>query len=131
MGLFPYKVAIFDLDETLQSGGILGPHTKSILYALHSYNIPIHIASFNLMADRVCEILEISQYITSIEYGRKHTKAEMIDRILTKHHPEIDQLQVVFFDDNEKNIKNVNSSLKVKTVLVTEDHIKWNDVLLV
>ena len=124
---FPFKIAVFDLDRTLWNGTRLYEDSLKILKALTEAGVITYIASFHQKAEQACNNLEISKYLTGIEYGRTRNKAQMISDILSKHSG-IDQTDVCFFDDQIKNIALVKTQMGIKGVHV-RGGIKWRDLI--
>jgi len=116
---FSFKIAIFDLDQTLWNGKKLFSSVHSILSMFRSHNIKLYIASFNLIAPKYCERLGIDHYFSDIKYGQDRSKSAMIREILTNH-PDVKSSDVIFFDDNGQNIADVIISTDVAAV-----HVDW------
>jgi HAD superfamily phosphatase (TIGR01681 family) len=112
---YSFKLAVFDLDQTLWDGRQLYDDVKNVLNNLKESGVIMHVASFHLEARKCCEYLNIQNYFSSIQYGRTRTKAQMINDILIQT-PYIQRDDVVFFDDNFENIINVRMQLNIKTV---------------
>ena len=121
-----HQVAIFDLDETLWNGKELYENTIEILEFLQTNGAHLYIASFHLEAPLVCDELKITKYFSKILYGRDITKSAMIQQILSEH-KNIDPKDVIFFDDNIKNIYDVETTTKIDTVHVT-DGLNWSHI---
>lgn len=126
---FPFKYAVFDLDDTLWDLNEykLFPNTCHIFHELRKHNIPIYIASFNLVAKDICEQLGISRYITDYRYNRHQSKLEMI-RDMIKHPQEY---EIVFFDDQLSNIKDVCTKSLIQACHVpsiTDQHLQWKHI---
>jgi FMN phosphatase YigB (HAD superfamily) len=126
--LFDFKIAVFDLDETLWDGTKLFYDTQYILSTLKSCGIKLYIASFHLDARTCCKDLNIEHYFDDILYGRDKTKLEMIKIIINKFGADdnIAETDVIFFDDNQTNITDVKKNSSIKTVLVGTRGINWN-----
>lgn len=123
---FSFKLAIFDLDETLWNGKCLYKDTKSILSTLKSCGIPIYLATFNNDALKTCERLDILYYFDDIKHGRDKTKYQMIKEILSMH-AQLKEHEIAFFDDNPINIEGVTKKSNVRTVFV-QNGIEWTHV---
>lgn len=120
---FSFKLAIFDLDETLWDGKCLYKDTKSILSTLKSCGIPMYLATFNNDALKTCERLDILHYFNDIKHGRDKTKYQMIKEILAIH-THLKEHEIAFFDDNPINIEDVKKKSNVRTVFV-QNGIEW------
>ncbi len=121
-----FKVAIFDLDMTLWDGEKLYDDTVKILQHMKNNNVHMYIASFHSAAPLVIKDLGIINYFKEIHYGMFCSKACMIERILQKH-PNVKKNEVIFFDDNLPNIKDVSKKHGIHTVLIING-IKWDNV---
>jgi len=120
------KIAIFDLDETLWDGIQLYKDSLDILQSLFDKNITLYLASYHLEAPDVCNKLGIYGFFKKIYYGRPKSKYEMFIKI-KEENPQIDESEMVFFDDNMSNIQDIQNNTCVKTIHVING-IKWLDV---
>ena len=120
---FDFKIAVFDLDLTLWNSEDLYPDVLSILQMLKQCNIPLYIASFHKEALQCCDDLNISNYFDNIYYGRHMNKLQMINEI-KKQHVDIQDHEIVFFDDNPHNIQHVQKNSNIKSILVNEG-LSW------
>jgi FMN phosphatase YigB (HAD superfamily) len=127
--VYSFKLAVFDLDDTLWNGEELFRDTKNILTTLKSNGIPIYIASFHTGALDACKSLNIDIYFNDILFGRDKTKHQMIMDILKKH-PDIQESDVVFYDDNLANICDVQKNSQIQTVHIGPDGLQWYHVNL-
>lgn len=123
-----FKLAIFDLDETLWDGSSLYPDTKSILTTLKLQGMHLYIASFNPDAPKTCDNLGIHQYFNNIEYGSGKSKYQMIKEILKKH-PTIPERDIVFYDNDADNVADVKKRLNINVVHINSTGIKWYDII--
>lgn len=123
---FAFKIAIFDLDDTLWDGEKLFNDVKYILDTLKNNGVKLFIASYNLEAPLCCSCLTILDYFDEIIYDRRLKKSEMVKKILDKF-TDINESEVVFFDDNIHNIHDVKVNTAVSACHVTGG-ITWNNV---
>lgn len=124
---FGFRIAVFDLDDTLWNGVKLFTDSKQILTALKAHGVKLYLASFHTDAKNCCRLLDIEHFFTDILYGIKKTKSEMIKYIINKN-PNVLENEIAFFDDNMDNIRNVQMNTGVKTVYVS-DGIKWEHII--
>jgi hypothetical protein len=87
----------------------------------------MYIASFHLDAHGCCKELGIDKYFIDIYNNREITKLQMIDEI-HKMHPDIQQSEIIFFDDNIKNIEEVASKSLVRAVHVNSFGLNWVNI---
>lgn len=111
-----FKIAVFDLDNTLWNGEELYSETIDILEYLKNKNVFLYIASYHQDALSVCRNLNILKYFDGILYGTEQTKLEMINIIKANHVN--DETEIVFFDDNMTNIRLVRDNSKVHCIYV-------------
>lgn len=124
---FGFRIAVFDLDDTLWNGIKLFTDSKQILTALKAHGIKLYLASFHTDAKNCCRLLNIDHYFTDILYGIEKTKSDMIKYIINKN-PNVSEKEIAFFDDNIDNIINVRLNTNIKTVYVSNG-IKWDHIL--
>ncbi len=105
----PYKIYIFDLDDTLHHNYQLYPNIKSILTALRRNGHKIFIASFNTGAPNVLKQLGINHLFHGGSYGRGKTKFNMIEEIkqYLAYKGDTNYYAIEFFDDLISNITEV------------------------
>lgn len=125
--LFSFKIAIFDLDDTLWNGKKLFDDTKLILSTLKNSGVKMYIASYHMDAIVCCKHLGIESYFEDILYGRNKTKLDMINYIISKN-PSVEQAEMVFFDDNKINIKDIKANTNVHVIHIGDTGIKWETV---
>jgi predicted phosphatase len=125
--VFNFKVAIFDLDDTLWNGARLFEDTKLILSTLKSSGVKLYIASFHLNAIECCRQLQIDHYFEDILYGRDRTKLDMI-RYVMRVNPSIKQQEMVYFDDDLSNLKHIRLNTLVHAIHIGETGIRWEDI---
>lgn len=119
-----FKIVIFDLDDTLWDGKKLYDDTLLILVTLKKRGIKMYIASFNTDAAHCCKQLGINSYFEDILYGRNKTKLDMIKYISQKN-PTVSQKEMIFFDDNFHNVREVRINSDVHAVIVGINGISW------
>ncbi len=113
---FNFKLAVFDLDETLwDCNNKLYDDAKSILATLNACGIPLYIASFNTDAEETCKLLGIRQYFHDVHFGRDKTKYQMLQEIIKKH-TNITETDVAYFDDNIHNINDIKNKSHIVAV---------------
>ena len=121
---FEFKIAIFDLDQTLWNGENLYKDSLNILKTLYRHDIKIYLVSFNLEADKICKLLNIEKYFEEIYFTREKTKLQIIKEILLDY-PDIEEKAVVFFDDLAHNLYEVNINSNIQTIKIDNDGIDW------
>jgi len=129
-----YKVFVFDLDDTIYLHGLKSENdfhknVRRNLEKLKNNNKKLYVATHNkdpfwylrrlnildLFEKVIYEQKDVSPWINSItEYT---SKADMINEILADLDPTCSLDDIVFFDDNDYNIKDV-STIGVRSVLV-------------
>ncbi len=119
-----FKIAVFDLDQTLWDGRKLYSDVTNILKTLHKKGISMYVASFHTDALNVCKELGINQFFKKIHYGIERNKLEMIRNILIDL-PEAKESDVAFFDDNYENIKLVKKETNIRCIHVVDSGITW------
>jgi HAD superfamily phosphatase (TIGR01681 family) len=122
--VFAFKVAIFDLDDTLWNGKKLFDDTKLILSTLRSSGVKMYIASYHTDAATCCKQLGISSYFEDILYGRNKTKLDMITYIIKKN-PSVNPKEMVFFDDNSENVNEIRMNTDVHVIHIGSTGIGW------
>ena len=121
---FDFKIAIFDLDQTLWDEEELYENTISILRTFYRYSIKMYIVSFNLLANECCDWLGITYYFDNIYFTRKKTKLQIIQEILNDNE-DVNENEVIFFDDLLSNITEVNDGSNVRTIHIKNGGIDW------
>lgn len=111
-----FKIAVFDLDDTLWNGEELFSETIYILEHLKNKNVFLYIASYHQDALSVCRNLNILKYFDGILYGTEQTKLDMLNTIKANHL--YDEADIVFFDDNMMNIRLVRDNSKIRCIYV-------------
>ncbi len=124
---FDFKIAVFDLDDTLWNGKKLFNDVKYILTTLKTYGIKLYIASYNLNAPDCCKYLSIYHYFDGILYGRNSNKLDMINMI-REDNADIEENNIIFFDDNIDNIDIVKNNSNIMTCLVDSNGLRWNNI---
>jgi hypothetical protein len=125
--VYDFKIAVFDLDMTLWDEKDLFPYTQQILSHLKSKDIHMYICSFNTKADEYCKLLNIDHYFSGIYFGQNKSKYAMLQEIKSKHN--IEEPDIIFFDDNFHNIADVRKNSKIQTVLIM-DGLRWDHIPL-
>lgn len=115
--MFNFKVAVFDLDETLWNGRTLFPDVIKIFELLKQQSITIYIASYHLDPSSVCKQLGLDKYISGVFFGRNRLKSDMIKDIIAIH-SNLTPDKFIFFDDNYRNTKDVREKTMINTVCV-------------
>jgi FMN phosphatase YigB (HAD superfamily) len=126
---FDFRIAIFDLDLTMFDGKKLYTDVVSILHHLKSNGVKLYVASFHLDAENCCKELSIADYFEEIHYGRDRSKADMIMSIIKKNRI-ITHHDVVFFDDNFENIRDVKMRTNVRAIHIDDFGLSWINVPL-
>jgi FMN phosphatase YigB (HAD superfamily) len=121
---FDFKIAIFDLDQTLWNEEELYENTINILRTFYRYSIKMYIVSFNLLANECCEWLGITYYFDKIYFTREKTKLQIIQEILNENE-DVNENEVIFFDDLLNNITEVNDGSNVQTIHIKNGGIDW------
>lgn len=142
-----YKIFVFDLDDTLylhnvsrEYSSIYHKKVKNFLNYLKDNNKLLYMATHNLYPDALLFSINISpsffdgiiketKYINPITDTIKDytSKKDMILEIL-KNHKDLTKDDVIFFDDNIYNIKQVES-IGVKSIYIDENKgIIFSDV---
>lgn len=126
------RLVIFDLDDTLHqpthhhpNAKLLGgqyrqlcPTTLPILNYLAQHHIHMAICSYNHQAKKWCDEFHISHYFRIIlGDSAHHPKSQMIQTILTAF-PEYRPSEILFLDDQLKNIQDVFHVLSLPSLLV-------------
>jgi HAD superfamily phosphatase (TIGR01681 family) len=125
MAEYNFKVAVFDLDQTLWDGEKLYPTTLEILENLKNANIKMYICSYHLFPVECCQLLGIYDYFTAITYGRDRPKSSMIYEII--QHANVPNWEVVFFDDNINNIIDTKKHIpQMASILVSSKGLTWD-----
>jgi HAD superfamily phosphatase (TIGR01681 family) len=142
-----YKIFVFDLDNTLYLHNVRGEYrdvyhkkVKNFLNYLKDYGKLLYIASHNL--EPKCLLLELEIPLITFDGIIKETKdvnphsntiseytskKDMICEIL-ENHKDLSYEDVVFFDDNKYNIKEVES-INVKSIYIDESKgINFSDI---
>jgi FMN phosphatase YigB (HAD superfamily) len=119
-----FKIAVFDLDQTLWDGRKLYSDVRNILETLRKGGISMYVASFHTDAANVCKELGIGSFFKKIHYGIEKNKLEMIREILIDI-PEAKESDVAFFDDNYENIKLVKKETDIRCIHVVDSGITW------
>lgn len=125
--IFNFKIAIFDLDDTLWNGKTLFDDTRLILSTLKSSGVKMYVASYHTGAAECCSMLGIDKYFEEILYGREKSKLDMVNYIIEKN-PTVDQREMVFFDDNYDNVMSVRDGTKVHVIRIEDTGIRWEYV---
>jgi hypothetical protein len=122
---FDFKIAIFDLDQTLWNEEELYENTMSILRTFYRYSIKMYMVSFNLLANECCDYLGISHYFDKIYFTRKKTKLQTIQDILNDNE-DVNESEVIFFDDLISNIIEVKDGSNIQTIHINNGGIDWS-----
>lgn len=125
--MFNFKVAVFDLDETLWNGQTLFPDVVKIFDVLKQQSIAIYIASYHLDPSAVCKQLGIDKYISGVFFGRDRLKSDMIKDIMTIHGG-LTPDKFIFFDDRYSNIKDVREKTSINTVCVYDNGLRFSHI---
>jgi len=118
------KLVIFDLDLTLVSeSGELYDNVDAMLKDIKAKDIIIALASYNFYGERLLTRKGIRQYFDVVvcEDWQSDTidyKFTMLKKILQDTN--VEPCDVVFYDDNIKNIKN-GEELGIKSVYIKND----------
>ena len=125
--IFSFKIAIFDLDNTLWNGETLFEDTKLILSTLKSSGVKMYIASFHNNAAACCKQLGIDSYFEDILYGRNKSKLDMVKYVI-KVNPSAMQTEMVFFDDDTYNINDISVNTEVHVIHINNTGIRWDSI---
>ena len=121
-----YKLAIFDMDQTLFHETIY-PNVKSILRTLKNANVRMAIASFNEHAKWLCDRYDISKYFDIIEEGYcsgtqdvpgKMNHINNIKKYYTNTDQSMMESDMIFFDDDPQNILDIKENTFITCVKV-------------
>jgi len=115
-----YKLAIFDMDQTLVDETIY-EDVFHIMKEFKSLKINMAIASFNPHAAWLCDRYDITKYFDIICGYQHECKLDHINAIIN-HYKEMglnyDYNDIVFFDDDDKNISDVSDITGIKCIKV-------------
>lgn len=116
-----FKLVIFDLDQTLR-GETLFDDAEYVIKELAKNDMRMAVASFNKYADWLCGRYGIDKHfdiicgyydergkITHINQIKEHYKSRNIN---------INDTDIIFFDDDEHNINNVRNNSDITCVKV-------------
>lgn len=118
-----FKLVVFDLDRTLFYETIF-EQVFCILSNLRRLNLCMSIASFNPCAEWLCDRYDIKKYFDHICEGREKygdSKIDHIQHIRTEYKKqgiEFDDHDIIFFDDDEDNIRQVEKYTNIKCIQV-------------
>lgn len=126
-----YKLAIFDMDQTLVDQTIY-EDVFFIVQKFKELKIRMAIASYNPYAAWLCDRYDITKYFDIICGYRKNCKMNHINTI-KKYYVEqglnYDDSEIIFFDDNKKNISDVQGSTDIKCVSINPEKGITKDVV--
>jgi phosphoglycolate phosphatase-like HAD superfamily hydrolase len=124
-----FQVAIFDLDKTLWNQKKLYPNVLEILDLLRINSVPMYIVSYNENPKYVCKKLQITRYFREIIGSAVTTsKYTLIKNLLNKHHPDINEKFVTFYDDNKNNIYDVSTNSNIQSVYIDKRGLTWDSM---
>lgn len=144
MPLSDLKLVIFDIDDTLHNATELymDKHVVDILQQFKDNNIPMAIASLNIMGDLLLEQYGILHFFDCIELRKDITnckthfeiwdaltleKGAMLKRILERF--TVNAENALFFDDAYSHI-NEASALGINAVQVDKERrLQWSDIV--
>lgn len=122
------KVVIFDLDQTLINETIC-QETEIVLQTLKKHQISMSVASFNVHAKWFCDRYDISKYFDVITANFASDKISHITSIMNFYNI-TNPLEIVFFDDKQKNCEIVQKILQIPSFKVNRHHgIRLCDVM--
>ena len=127
-----HKLVIFDLDQTLIDETLYS-EAENIILKLSKQNINMSVASFNKHATWFCKRYSIDKYFDIICGYKSASKMEHITEIKRFYDSKglfyLDK-NIIFFDDDADNIKEVRTKSGIACVKVNPDTgLKKNDII--